>query len=181
MRCGASRCGAETEMEIREPDRCPRERKAGGRSPSAAGSVDRRSARRCRAGESGWSAMAADQVFLSAPAEQPPLRSAHEDIRRARDGPQRVDLPIGAAATARFEESPQKPLVVCAGPRWRASVRWRSAPAVVTSAWSPATLPRVASGRLGRSPVGCDPYQPFRRCGRFSLCPGGDELEACST
>lgn len=79
------------------------------------------------------------------------------------DGRGRADV-LGAVAIARCEESLAEALEVLFP---RPSVaRFGSVAlcaAAVTSAWSLATLPRVALGRLGRSPIGCDPYQPFRR------------------
>jgi hypothetical protein len=41
-------------------------------------------------------------------------------------------------------------------------------------------LPRAASSCLGLSKVGCDFDHPSGE-GAFSLCPWGDEFEACST
>lgn len=85
-----------------------------------------------------------------------------EEVRRAGDGRGRADV-LRAGAIARCEESLAEALEVLFP---RPSVARFAAVALcataVTSAWSLATLPRVALGRLGRSPIRCDPYQPFR-------------------
>jgi hypothetical protein len=50
-----------------------------------------------------------------------------------------------------------------AGPRWRAWVRRASVPNRSHERVVAVDAARVALGRLGRSPIGCDPYQPLRR------------------
>jgi hypothetical protein len=54
-------------------------------------------------------------------------------------------------------------------------------PTAVASVWSLVQLPRVASGRLGRCPIGCDRHQLSRVKGGFELWPSGRQLEARST
>jgi hypothetical protein len=66
-------------------------------------------------------------------------------------------------------------------PRWCASVRLASCQTAVASVWSLVQLPRVASGRLGRCPIGCDLHQPSRVEGSSCCCPQGEQLEAWST
>jgi hypothetical protein len=122
-----------------------------------------------------------DQVVLSAPAEQRPLRSAHKEVRRAGDGPRARRRPTGAGRQLGARNRRRsllhglcRPSVARFGAVARCANR-RNERVVAGDA---------ASSGLGPSREVSDPlrpYQPFRRCGCFSLCPEGDELEACST
>ena len=70
------------------------------------------------------------------------------------------------------------PIVTFPAPWWCASMRLASCQTAVASAWSLVQLPRVASGRLGRCPIGCDPYQPSRVEGASCCGPQGGSFEA---
>ena len=88
----------------------------------------------------------------------------------------------GAAATSRGENvRSQKaitPIVTFPAPRWCASMRLASCRTAVASVWSLVQLPRVASGRLGRCPIGCDRHQPSRVEGASCCGPQGGSFEA---
>ena len=101
-------------------------------------------------------------LLLWAPADHIRSDRLTQEVRRAGDSLERVDV-HGAAAIARCEESLaeaveeffRRPAVA----RFSAAAVCRT---TVTSAWSLLMLPRVALGRLGRFPIDCDQYQPFR-------------------
>jgi hypothetical protein len=70
------------------------------------------------------------------------------------------------------------PIVTFPAPWWCASMRLASCRTAVASVWSLVQLPRVASGRLGRCPIGCDRHQPSRVKGASCCGPQGGSFEA---
>jgi len=88
----------------------------------------------------------------------------------------------GAAATSHREEVARKarPRGI-PGPSVVRRLRLASCRTARTSAWSLVQLPRVASGRLERCPIGCDPHQPSRVEGASCCCLQDEQLEAWST